>query len=146
MLINMNNFLNSGLFDELRRLERGADFSLGLWPSDIRSAVRGSFPPINVGTTADQVNVYLFVPGIDAKSLDISIQKNLLTIAGERRLITEEGANYFRKERFDGAFRRALTLPEDVDPDKVEASYRDGVLSITIQRHESAKPRQIEVQ
>jgi HSP20 family protein len=106
---------------------------------------RGTYPPINIGSTPEQVDVYLFAAGVDPKSLTISIQQNLLTVDGERRLITEEGADYFRKERFDGAFHRVVTLPEDVDPEQVEAGYRDGVLRITVKRREASKPRQIEV-
>jgi len=59
--------------------------------------------------------------------------------------MTEEDANYYRRERFDGAFRRVLALPEDADPERVEAHYQDGVLQITVQRREAARPRQIEV-
>lgn len=136
-----------GLLDEFRRMEREMDqlFGAGPWPTGIRSVARGSYPPINIGSTQNQVDIYLFAAGVNPKSLDINIHQNLLTIDGERRLITEEGADYYRKERFDGAFHRVVTLPDDVDPDKVDASYRDGVLHITIQRRESAKPRQIEV-
>ncbi len=146
MFVNLSNF-EGGLFDDFRRMEREMDelFGSGSWPAGIRSVARGTYPPINVGSTPDQVDVYLFAAGIDPKSLDISIHQNLLTVSGERRLITEEGADYYRKERFDGEFRRVLTLPEDVDPDKVDANYRDGVLHITIKRRESAKARQIEV-
>lgn len=135
------------LFDELRRMEQGMDqlFGAGPWPNSIRSVARGAYPPINIGSTADQVDVYLFAAGVNTESLDISIQKNLLTINGERRLITEAGADYFRQERFNDKFHRVVTLPEDVDPEKVDASYRDGVLRITVQRRESTKPRQIEV-
>jgi len=136
-----------GLFDEFRRLERDMDqlFGAGPWPTGLRAVARGTYPPINIGGTPDQIDVYLFAAGVNPKSLDISIQHNLLTVVGERRLITEEGADYYRKERFDDAFRRVVTLPDDVNSDKVDASYRDGVLHITIQRRESAKPRQIEV-
>lgn len=146
MFGNLVNF-EAGLFDEFRRLEREMDQLFGAtpWPGGIRAAARGTFPPLNVGSTPEQVDVYLFAAGVDPKSLDISIQQNLLTVAGERRLNAEKGVNYYRKERFDGAFRRAVTLPDDVDPDKVDARYRDGVLHITIQRRESAKPRQIQV-
>jgi len=135
------------LFSDFGRLEREMDqlFGSGPWPNSIRSAARGAYPPINVGSTPDQVDIYLFAAGVDSKSLDISIQQNLLTVAGERKIALKEGANYYRKERFDGTFRRALTLPEDVDPDRVEASYKDGVLHITIQRREAVKPRQIEI-
>jgi HSP20 family protein len=138
---------DGGMFDEFRRLEREMEqlFGAGPWPNGIRSVARGTYPPINIGSTADQVDVYLFASGLDPKSLDISIQKNLLTIDGERRTISEEGASYFRRERYDDPFHRVVTLPDDVDQEKVDASYRDGVLRITIQRRESAKPRQIEV-
>ena len=114
-------------------------------PTRSASCWRGTYPPINIGSTPEQVDVYLFAAGLNTESLDISIQKNLLTIDGERRLITEEGATYFRRERFDDAFHRIVSLPDDVDPEKVDASYRDGVLRITIQRREAARPRQIEV-
>jgi HSP20 family protein len=146
MFGNRSNF-ETGLFDEFRRMQREMDqlFGAATWPNSIRAVTRGTYPPVNVGSTADQVAVYLFAAGLDPKSLDISIQQNLLTVAGERKLATQKEANYYRRERFDGAFRRVLTLPEDVDPDKVNASYTDGLLHITIQRRESVKPRQIPI-
>jgi HSP20 family protein len=138
---------DSSLFDEFRRIGQEMDqmFGAGSWPSGIRSVARGSYPPINIGSTPEQIDIYLFAAGLDMEKLDISIQQNLLTIDGERRPITEEGADYFRKERYDGAFHRVLSLPEDVDPDKVDASYQDGLLHITVQRREAAKPRRIEI-
>lgn len=146
MFRNLGGF-NSSLFDDFRRMEREMDRLLGSgsWPNSIRSVERGTYPPINIGSTPEQVDVYLFAAGVNPQKLDISIHQNLLTIDGERNLITEAGADYFRKERYDGKFHRVINLPEDVDPDKVEASYRDGVLRITVQRRESAKPRQIEI-
>lgn len=137
----------SGVLDEFQRLERDIDELLGSWsaPSGIRSVAPGSYPPINIGTTADRVDVYLFAAGVDPKSLDISIQKNLLTVSGERKASVEKNVDYYRRERFEGQFRRVITLPEDVDPDRVEASYRDGILQIQVQRSESARPRQITV-
>ena len=106
---------------------------------------RGTFPPINVGATPERVDVYLFAAGLDPKSLDISIQKNLLAVSGDRKVPVDESADYYRQERFDGEFRRVITLPDDVDPDRVDAKYRDGVLQITVQRREAARPRQITV-
>ncbi len=146
MIGSRRNFGGS-LFDEFRRLEEEMDHLYGGWlsPAGIRSMARGTYPPINVGSTPEQVDVYLFAAGLDPKALDISIQQNLLTVSGERKAPRKEGANYYRKERFDGAFRRLITLPDDVDPDKVEAHYRDGVLQIHVQRSEAARPRQIEV-
>jgi HSP20 family protein len=135
------------MFDELERMRRQMDRLFGTWPGSvgIRSVAAGSFPAINVGASAEQVDVYVFAAGVDPKSLDISLQQNLLTIAGERKVDLPEDAQVYRNERFDGAFRRALTLPEDVDADKVSAAYRDGVLHIAIRRREEVRPRQIEV-
>lgn len=146
MFESRSNFNNS-LFDEFRYMQRELDqlFGTTSWPSGIRAVARGTYPPINVGSTPDQVDVYLFASGVDPKTLDISIQQNLLTVAGERKLITEEGGNYYRKERNDGAFRRVVTLPDDVNADKVNATYRNGILHVAIKRREAAKPRQIVV-
>ena len=138
----------TGFFDELRRIEEQMNEAFGRWPwrSGIRSVARGTYPPINVGATAERVDVYLFAAGLDPKALDISIQQNLLTLSGERRAPVEKEVNYYRKERFDGPFRRVITLPEDVDPERVTAQYRDGVLHIQVPRREVARPRQITVE
>jgi HSP20 family protein len=138
---------DTDLFEQFRRLEGevGQAFGHAPWPSGIRAVQRGTFPPINVGATSERVDVYLFAAGLDPKSIDLSIQQNLLSVAGSRRLETNEQAEYYRRERFDGDFRRVVTLPDDVDPERVEAKYRDGVLQVTIQRREAARPRQITV-
>ena len=146
MFWNFGSF-DDRLFDDFRRVQQELDevFRAGPARSGIRAVARGTYPPINIGATPEQVDVYVFAAGIDPASLDISIQQNLLTVAGERKADGEEGAQYYRRERFDGAFRRALTLPEDVDPDRVSAQYRDGLLHISVARRESTQPRQIEV-
>ena len=138
---------DTSLFDEVRRLESEMDqlFGRGSLPAGIRAMRRGTFPPINVGATPERVDVYLFAAGLDPKSLDIAIQQNLLAVSGERKVAVDEAADYYRQERFDGEFRRVITLPDDVDPDRVEAKYRDGVLQITVQRREAVRPRQIAV-
>jgi len=138
---------DTSLFDEFRRLESEMDqlFGRGSLPAGIRAMRRGTFPPINVGATPERVDVYLFAAGLDPKSLDISIQQNLLAVSGERKVPVDEAADYYRQERFDGEFRRVITLPDDVDPDRVEAKYRDGVLQITVQRREAVRPRQVTV-
>jgi HSP20 family protein len=138
---------DTSLLDEFRRLESEMDqlFGRGSLPAGIRAMRRGTFPPINVGATPERVEVYLFAAGLDPKSLDISIQQNLLAVSGERKVPVDEAADYYRQERFDGEFRRVITLPDDVDPDRVEAKYRDGVLQITVQRREAVRPRQITV-
>jgi len=133
--------------EDLWRLQTEIEELLGDGaPRPPRPLPRGSFPALNVGVTPQQVDVQLFAPGIDSKTLQINIEQNLLTISGERRVPPAEGTTQHRKERFDGAFRRSLTLPDDADPEKVEASYRDGVVRISIQRREAARPRQITIQ
>jgi HSP20 family protein len=137
----------SSVFDELWRLQQEVDELFGSWssPLGIRSLPRGSFPAVNVGQTPERVDVYLFAPGIDPKTLDISMQQNLLTIAGKREIKADEEADYYRQERFGGEFRRVISLPEDVDPERVQAKYVDGIVQIGVQRRESARPRQIEI-
>lgn len=138
---------DTNLFDEFARLEGELAqlFGRGSSSTGIRSMRRGAFPPINVGSTTDRVDVYLFAAGLDSKNLDISIQQNLLVVSGNRKLPVNGEADYYRRERFEGDFRRVVTLPEDVDPDRVDAKYRDGVLQITVQRREATRPRQITV-
>ncbi len=146
MFSSLTNFEGS-LFDELRRMQQEMEQTWGPrgWPAGIRSVARGTYPPINVGATSNSVDVYLFAAGLDPKALDISIQQNLLTVAGERKTELPENVEHYRRERYSGAFRRVISLPEDPDPDKVEARYSDGVLRIAIGRREASKPRQIEV-
>ena len=144
---NLFGSFDGGVLNELRRFEGEIDqlFGRGSRPAGIRAVRRGTFPPINVGSTPERVDVYLFAAGLDPKSLDFSIQQNLLAVAGSRKVEVSPEAEYYRRERYDGEFRRVITLPDDVDPDKVEAKYRDGVLQITIQRREANRPRQITV-
>jgi len=143
-----SSFFGSHPMGDFNRLESQLDelFGRSAWPTaGIRAVQRGAFPPINVGSTPEKVTLYLFAAGLDPKSLDVSIQQNLLTVAGARRIEPVENAEYYRQERFDGDFRRVLALPEDVDPERVEAKYHDGVLQIDVRRRESARPRQISV-
>jgi len=137
----------SNPFDYLRDLQQQMDQVFGATPgpASIRAVARGSYPPINVGVTPDAVDVFVFAAGLDREKLDISIQQNVLTIAGVRNLPTESEGNYYVRERYDGEFRRAISLPEDVDIDKLDATYRDGVLHIKVQRREAVKPRQIHI-
>jgi len=147
MFESLFSFGPGGVFDEFRRLENQMDQLLrgSSWPAEIRSMQRGTFPPLNIGATPERVDVYVFAAGLDPKSLDLSIQQNLLSIAGSRNVEVNENVDYYRRERFNGDFRRVISLPDDLDPERVDAKYRDGVLQITIQRRESARARQITV-
>lgn len=142
--------LQRGLWNDFRGLEREMDalFTPGWGRTSIRAMAQGSFPAINVGVTPEAVRVYIFAPGLDMNTLDLSIQRNLLTISGERKGAEPEPrkqAGYHLRERFSGGFRRVISLPEDVDPDQVSAVYRNGILNVTIGKRETAKPRQIQV-
>ncbi len=147
MLPRLDGFDN-GLFKEFRRLEREMDqlFSASFWPNTMHSAVAENYPPVNVGVTPEQVDLYLFAAGLNPEEFDISIKENRLTVKGERRLEQDKKSDHFRKERFDGAFHKVVDLPDDVDSQKIEARYNNGVLHIVIQRRESSRPRQITVQ
>ena len=131
-------------------LQRQVDGLLGMrsWPSSIRAASRGAFPALNVGVTADAVEIYAFAPGLDPAKIDVELEKGLLVISGERESDLPQPSDkttIYADERFSGAFRRAISLPEDADPARVEASYRDGVLKVVVAKRESAKPRRVEV-
>ena len=140
-------FPELSLFDQLQRLQREMDDAFGVLagPANIRAVAQGAWPAINVGTTEKQVDVYLFAAGLDPQKLDISIQNNTLSISGERKIEMPEADNYYLQERFSGEFKRVLSLPTDVDPNKVDATYKNGVLHITVQRSEASKPKQIQV-
>ncbi len=135
-------------FADLDRLQRELDrdlAGLGL-PVSIRAVGGASFPAINVGSTPQAVEVYAFAPGIDASQLEVTVDHHLLTIAGKRALpAVPKGQVSYAEERFSGSFRRVISLPEDIDPSKIEARYTDGVLRVNIARREAVQPRRIAV-
>jgi HSP20 family protein len=147
----MNGMFRSSadLFAELNRFQNFMDQVFGpSEPSSIRSPSGAAFPVLNVGTTPESVEVQALAPGLDAKSIELTVDRGLLIIAGERPAPRPEGgerAMVHAQERFAGKFRRVISLPEDADPAKVEASYRDGILRISIAKRESSRPRRITV-
>ena len=138
----------SGDFDRLRR-ELDDLFGMAGLPTSIRSAAPGAFPALNIGNTPTSVEVYAFAPGIDPSQVDVTIDRGVMTISGERKSELPESdakVNVYGDERFAGRFRRGISLPEDIDPAKVDATYRDGVLRVSIARRASALPKRITVQ
>jgi HSP20 family protein len=138
------------LFADFAALQDRVDELLGTGrgSSSIRAVARaGAFPALNVGTWAEALEIHAFAPGIDPASVEVSVQKGLLTLSGSRagQAGTDKDASIYAKERFDGSFRRVVSLPDDSDPARVEASYRNGVLKVVVPRLESAKPRQIAI-
>ena len=114
----------------------------------IRATAGPAFPVINVGRAPESLEVMVLAPGLDPGALNLSIDKGLLIISGERPASTpaaREGAALYANERFSGKFRRVISLPEDIDPAKTDAKYADGVLRVSLAKRESSKPRRIEI-
>jgi HSP20 family protein len=140
-------------FPDFTRLHRELDelFNHGGAPSSIRSVAPGSFPALNVGHTPGSVEVYAFAPGLDAGKVDVTLDRGVLTLSGERTAATaggngEEKVSVYSRERPTGRFKRAVNLPDDIDPTQVTATYRDGVLRVSIARRAEAQPQRINVQ
>lgn len=136
------------LFAEMDRLSREMHHAFDLTPA-IRGFARGGYPALNVGSTPTAVEVYAFAPGIDPSKVEVHLDRGVLTISGERAPVaagSDEKSTLHVNERFDGRFRRVISLPDDIDPGAVSADYRDGVLHVSVKRRESAQPRRIEVQ
>lgn len=138
------SFFPRDLYADMDRLQREVQQALDLSPN-IRGLARG-FPALNIGGTSKSVEIYAFAPGIDPASLEVQIEKGVLTVAGERKdaEMAEKAAVHIN-ERYAGRFRRVVALPDDVDANACEAQYRDGVLHISIPRNESAQPRRIAI-
>ena len=136
-------------FPELTRLQQRLDeFFPTSGATSIRALARGAFPTVNVGSSPDTIEVVAFAPGVDPKALQITVDKGLLVIAGERNGAASnvgETDSVYAQERFTGSFRRVISLPDEADLSKVEAQLRDGVLRISVAKRESSKPRQIAV-
>ncbi|WP_313623563.1 Hsp20/alpha crystallin family protein [Achromobacter sp.] len=116
-------------------------------PAALRAQPQTYFPPVNVGVSPDSIEVVAFVPGMDPEGLNVSIEKGLLTIGGERKAQElPEGGRYYARERAQGRYTRVIELPADADPDNVQARYTDGCLAISVKRKESSKPRIVTVQ
>lgn len=101
-------------------------------------------PAVNVYQDKDHFTVVAELPGLKKEEIEISLQDATLTLSGERK---HEGSSEqgFLTERFYGKYQRSLTLPAAVDPDKVKASYKDGLLQVVLPKADAAKPKQIEV-
>lgn len=139
---------SSDIFSELENLHQQVQraFNAG---SGIRGNTIGTYPMLNVGKTPQSIELYAFAPGLDPASIDVNLERGVLTIAAERNSdlpTPNEKSTVHINERFAGRFRRVLSLPEEIDPSDVSAQYRDGVLHIQLKRRESAQPRRITVQ
>jgi HSP20 family protein len=135
-VLNMQREINK-MFDHFFRGGTADDGSLGtsLWT-----------PAVDVAEHDNEYLVKVELPGVNKDEVKITMQENILTIRGEKKQEKEsKGSNYHRVERSYGSFQRSFTLPTSVKADKVEAAYKDGILSITLPKAEEAKPKQIDV-
>lgn len=128
------------LRDEMNRLFEG---SFGMRDFGLFS---GWSPALDVYEDKDNVIVKLEVPGMKKEEIDISLHDGMLTITGERKQEKQAGeGETFRSERYFGRFHRSITLPAQVNGDRVKATYKDGILAVELPKTEEAKPKQIQV-
>ena len=132
---------------ELEQLQRRLDRVFQNVFGHERSPWRvGVYPLVNISEDRDHIYVRAELPGVEAADLEITVQNHSLILRGERKIATEEKqVNYHRRERESGFFRRVLALPARVQADKVEATCKDGILTIKLAKPEETKPRKIQV-
>jgi len=128
------------LFERFWRDPGGSSFA-DLLPSGVGVGLR-----LNLAESENEVTVTAELPGVDPKDVEISVTDNLLTIRGEKKQEKEEKKrNYHYVERSFGSFHRSIPLPSSVDSNKVDAHYKNGVLTVTLQKRPEAKPKRIAV-
>ncbi len=123
-------------------------FELPFWSSFGRGGqlFTGWSPALDLYQNNDNVVAVIELPGMRKEEIEISLHDGMLTISGERkRESSSNGDNAERTERYIGAFRRSIALPTQVDANKVSATYRDGILTVTLPKAEEVKPKQIQV-
>jgi len=133
--------------DELRR---ELDSLLGSWGqgapwAGVTGGRANVYPPVNLFETGDGAVLTAELPGVREEDLEISVQGNRVSLRGQRAITHPEDASAHRRERQAGAFHRTVVLPFDVDGDKAEAVYRQGVLMLRLPKPDSQQPRRISV-
>jgi len=129
---------------EMDNLFRGAGFGRMLEPSFATNLGGRSYPRINLREDANNVYVEALLPGVDARALEMTVLRNTLTLAGERKNGVEN-VSWHRRERGVGRFLRTIDMPVDIDIEGVKADYRDGELTVTMPKAEAARPKRIEI-
>ena len=132
----LQNRINS-LFNEpfFRSGHEDDELSLGSW-----------YPAVDMFENDDKIVIKAELPGVDKKDISVDVKDQVLTLSGERNYENEvKEENYYRRERASGKFKRSFHLPADVDPDKVKADFKDGVLKVEMPKPEAQKPKRITV-
>jgi HSP20 family protein len=148
--MELTKWRNNNLLEPMDEFDRLQDEINKLfdwtYPSNRGLFDRSLSPAVDIVETGDEIVLTCDLPGVSKDDLDLSISRNVITIKGVKKgEQKKEGAKTFRKETWSGSFQRTLSLPETVDPDKVDASMKDGVLTVKIAKREEVKPRQISV-
>ena len=117
-----------------------------LFGNDEATATTTWSPSVDIFETEGEIVVKAELPGMNREDITLNLEKNLLTLKGERRFEKEtKDENYHRIERSYGGFSRAFSIPATVDEEKIRADYKDGVLKIVLPKKEQAKPKQIRI-
>ncbi len=133
------------LQERMNRLFQETPWTAGPWREEFTSTA-SFMPPVDIYEDENHLVLKVEVPGMQEKDIEVSLENNVLTVRGERKLEKEEKEeNFHRIERRYGAFTRSFTLPNTVDTDKVNAEYTNGLLHIRLAKRAEAKPRQIKV-
>ncbi len=138
-------------FKEMSTLQDRMNRAFGdLWGRTRRAdedSLSGSWmPAVDVRETKDALEITAELPGIEPKNVEVSVENGVLTLKGAREFEkAADGETYHRVERAYGSFERSFSLPTNVDPEKVKASYRHGVLHLTLPKREEAKPRSVTI-
>jgi HSP20 family protein len=107
---------------------------------------RSNSPSIDIVEGENDFTVACELPGLEQKDIDLSIVSNVLTIKGDKKNEREtRNGKYYKKETWSGSFQRTLSLPSSVDPERVNAQLKDGILTVSLPKKEEAKPKQISV-
>ena len=147
MLTRCNPTTDSANFSH--RMERLFDEMLGrgLWRTSEERPLRGSWvPAINILEREDAVVITADLPGLKAEDVEVTVDEGALSIRGERKLEeAAEGETFHRVERLYGSFERTFTLPNSIDVDKIEASFSNGEMVLTLPKREESKPRSVKI-
>jgi HSP20 family protein len=130
--------------DVLLNLQRALDAQTSSGWLQNQTASQGPFPPINVFQQGDDLLAIIELPGVEKRELQIQAKENTIRISGKKAANYPEGSVH-RRERVFGEFDRTLSLPIQLDPERIKAEYRDGVLALLLTRAESEKPRTIKI-
>lgn len=132
-------------FDALFNLQRALEGRLASdWLHD-QTTSGGPFPPINVFQQGEDILAIIELPGVEKDSLQIQAKENTVRISGRKSVSFPQGVSLHRGERTAGEFDRTLSLPVQLDPDRIRAEYRDGILALHLPRSERDKPRSIKI-